>query len=1136
MGENIVGQLEEASRVLLASPNVVSSEQRHTAEHVFLDFRKSSSPYALCRHILETSKVDHVLFEAINLLKEALIREWVLLPEAEKETLLTYLMEYALHKTMPSFVHHKLLQVIAILIKRGSIDDFGIKRGQLLTTIEAMIRSGDTPKKLLGCNIILAILQEFAVTVKSSDVGLSFETHFKAKKQFEGTDLKRIFEFCVEALGEIMKTKAPYQQEILSVLRPLLSIADAILCWGFIQSNVPKRLIGVFETIYECEQPSSLRLTSQWKDMMLNPELLRLFFTIHWNVRQYPDMLQNSMNCIMQLASLNGPVIASRDERVHYAAKFMENFLELVSNIEIIDQEALGISSSLRKLIAFFPPALLVGVPDGLLRSMLNCLTHLTCSWCGLAIGEEQNSSEEKYFIDAFDNMLEVWVSILQDTYSITGSTINDYLVQIFDTYVQARLFPPHGIRKDDDEDSIEAFVDGDNSDIKSRYKEQLQAVGLFGRQILNHSFPLLASLIEQESSRLHEVMQKNQSNIHQAGPLLYKLHENLLWLVVIAGHVLSMDSDGEMSLIPSEIMRYSIDQSTSGEVDPSVTVQLMCTRGFSSSDVAQSWERCDHVVRLVSAVFRLCEVERQAAFIKELIAIMSPNLACNIMWFMKRWAACFLLPEERYYSEISPSLIAAFGRDGDGSVWCTNFLLTKVEGNLQCFNFDADVVKSTSDMLICLLETKEKAKTALKTEGLLKLLNLLKQNAPLFPQGCKRGLFKALIVVAPAVESEHRANYWNEVPKPLCDRFQAVVNRETLRRMYHQESVKMEIMDIIESFIGVSQGAHCTTAETLLDFLYPAMLECAFLVDLYQNYQEVVELILEFFCSCTRYMLCFLSEAYSRRLNAAALETVKVYTLRNKGRFSIEAAAEENAYQDIILLLELLTGLLSKDYVVDLVPSVLQHPVQSTGHGYDAADIVLFGLNTLMPLLSIELLKFPKLCLQYFKLITFVSELYPDKVCALPENMLVHLMESVALGLSDLGHDVSVLSFDLVEGLASHIYGSRSQASVAGATVKKFLEFIMKMILTRQVNSDAMTNAGSALYALICCFQDEYQVVVQKALNSQADEGSADRLRIAFQKLTQSASLNMDRQEKKKFRENFETFVADVSGFLFYK
>jgi hypothetical protein len=40
-------------------------------------------------------------------------------------------------------------------------------------------------QQILGCNIISALMQEYATTVKSSDVGLTWETHFKAKKQFQ---------------------------------------------------------------------------------------------------------------------------------------------------------------------------------------------------------------------------------------------------------------------------------------------------------------------------------------------------------------------------------------------------------------------------------------------------------------------------------------------------------------------------------------------------------------------------------------------------------------------------------------------------------------------------------------------------------------------------------------------------------------------------------------------------------------------------------------------------------------------------------------------------------------------------------------------------------------------------------------
>ena len=41
-------------------------------------------------------------------------------------------------------------------------------------------------------------IQEYATTVKSADVGLPWEVHFRAKRQFELTDLKVIFQFCLQ--------------------------------------------------------------------------------------------------------------------------------------------------------------------------------------------------------------------------------------------------------------------------------------------------------------------------------------------------------------------------------------------------------------------------------------------------------------------------------------------------------------------------------------------------------------------------------------------------------------------------------------------------------------------------------------------------------------------------------------------------------------------------------------------------------------------------------------------------------------------------------------------------------------------------------------------------------------------------
>ena len=68
---------------------------------------------------------------------------------------------------------------------------------------------------------------------------------------------------------------------------------------------------------------------------------------------------------------------------------------------------------------------------------------------------------------------------------------------------------------------------------------------------------------------------------------------------------------------------------------------------------------------RLVASVFRLCEVEKRAVEVK-LGHLLSPEVGCTIMWFLRRWSLSYLLPIETYYSEVS--LLSCFCSYGDGS------------------------------------------------------------------------------------------------------------------------------------------------------------------------------------------------------------------------------------------------------------------------------------------------------------------------------------------------------------------------------------------------------------------------------------------------------------------------------------
>ena len=164
-------------------------------------------------------------------------------------------------------------------------------------------------------------------------------------------------------------------------------------------------------------------------------------------------------------------------------------------------------------------------------------------------------------------------------------------------------------------------------------------------------------------------------------------------------------------------------------------------------------------------------------------------------------------------------------------------------------------------------------------------------------------------------------------------------------------------------------------------------------LLALYHHYSVIVELVLELYCETAKRILCYFTVAESKFYYENSLALIRTYAQSQVGKRTVDKEAEEEQYRDLLLLMELLTNLLSKvvwsvsksdsqvifhqDFI-DLAPPESSSDTTET---VTAADVCLFGLNIIMPLMSAELLKFPNLCLQYFRTITFVCEIYPEKV-----------------------------------------------------------------------------------------------------------------------------------------------------------
>ena len=62
--------------------------------------------------------------------------------------------------------------------------------------------------------------------------------------------------------------------------------------------------------------------------------------------------------------------------------------------------------------------------------------------------------------------------------------------------------------------------------------------------------------------------------------------------------------------------------------------------------------------------------------------------------------------------------------------------------------------------------------------------------------------------------------------------------------------------------------------------------------------------------------MLCYLNTSASRHLYQQTISLIQMYAHHNQGKRSVEKESEEEQFRDILLMMELLTSILSKDFI----------------------------------------------------------------------------------------------------------------------------------------------------------------------------------------------------------------------------
>ena len=87
--------------------------------------------------------------------------------------------------------------------------------------------------------------------------------------------------------------------------------------------------------------------------------------------------------------------------------------------------------------------------------------------------------------------------------------------------------------------------------------------------------------------------------------------------------------------------------------------------------------------------------------------------------------------------------------------------------------------------------------------------------------------------------------------------------------------------------------------------------------------------------------------------------------------------------------------------------------------------------------------LQFPSLCLQFYTLINYICESFPDKLPSLPDQLFLTCMHLLETGLHHYGVEVRILCLESIEGVAS--CGARLESS---QTLSDILEHFLKVYI----------------------------------------------------------------------------------------
>ncbi|KVH96681.1 hypothetical protein Ccrd_001227, partial [Cynara cardunculus var. scolymus] len=394
-----------------------------------------------------------------------------------------------------------------------------------------------------------------------------------------------------------------------------------------------------------------------------------------------------------------------------------------------------------------------------------------------------------------------------------------------------------------------------------------------------------------------------------------------------------------------------------------------------------------------------------------------------------------------------------------------------------------------------------------------------------------QRSLAQTLVLSASGIRDSVEANkYIRDLTSHMTIYLNDICGKKDIKSLSQKPDVILVVTCLLERLRGASSASEPRTQKAVYEMGFSVMQSILKLIEVYKDESAVVYLLLKLVVDWVEGQIIYLEPHETALVIDFCMHLLQLYSSHNIGKISVSVSssllseANDEKYKDLRALLQLLQKLCTKD-MVD-VSSATSEDQQTS-----ISQVIYVGVHIVSPLITIDMLKYPKLCYDHFALLSHMLEVYPEMIPKLNHEAFGHISGTLDFGLHHQDEEIVGMCLSSLRALAFYHYKERAggrdglgphatsykdaNGNFQDGILSRFLRSLLQLILFEDYSTDL--RLGNEL--------------VERQPNSIFKA----RMASALHSLTTSDDLSpsADRSNMRKFRKNLNRFLVDVRGFL---